>query len=254
MTTPDIFQTAAQFTEDVAGVNTIGDLENLFSTSLEQHGVEFYLCGQLIFPGGVVKTVRFFDAIHHPWFQYYTKMHLFLDDPTPRIARRTAHAFTWRWVLENFKLSPAENRVFELARRFGLKDGIIVPIHGPHGTLAGMSISGPSIKTGSSDVAGFDIMMRSSYIKAVEILGLDEKIRSLPLSNRQRDCLNWAQHGKSNREVAQILGISEHTVKEHMNAAKKALGVSSKIEAVIVARGANLIGSNPLSSRKKKPD
>lgn len=252
--TPQIFQTAAQFAEDVSSVNSIAELEHLYVTSLYPHGVEFYVCGQLIFPGGVMKTVRFFDAVHHPWFQYYMKKHLFLDDPTPRIAQQTAHAFTWSWVLENFKLSPAENWVFDQARRFGLADGVIVPVHGPHGTLAGMSISGPDIKTGPVEVAGFDIIMRTAYAKALEILGLDAQIRSLPLSNRQRDCLNWAQHGKSNREIALILGISEHTVKEHMNAAKKALGVSSRIEAVIVARGANLIGNNPLSNRQKKLD
>jgi DNA-binding NarL/FixJ family response regulator len=41
--------------------------------------------------------------------------------------------------------------------------------------------------------------------------------------------------GKSNRDIAQILGLSEGTVKIHITAIFKALGVSSRTQALVTA-------------------
>ena len=40
--------------------------------------------------------------------------------------------------------------------------------------------------------------------------------------------------GKSNREIAELLGLSEGTVKVHMTGIYKALGVSSRTQAMVV--------------------
>ena len=39
--------------------------------------------------------------------------------------------------------------------------------------------------------------------------------------------------GKSNRDIASLLGLSEGTVKVHMTAILKALGVSSRTQAMV---------------------
>ena len=40
--------------------------------------------------------------------------------------------------------------------------------------------------------------------------------------------------GRSNRDIAGLLGLSEGTVKIHMTAVFKALGVSSRTQAMVV--------------------
>lgn len=60
---------------------------------------------------------------------------------------------------------------------------------------------------------------------------------SLPLlSQRQVECLTWAEEGKSARDTGQILGISQRTVEKHLEQAYGALGVRTRIQAVVRAR------------------
>lgn len=55
------------------------------------------------------------------------------------------------------------------------------------------------------------------------------------LSERQRDVLRKAVQGKANKVIARELGISEGTVKAHLAAAFRALGVKNRTEAVYAA-------------------
>lgn len=57
------------------------------------------------------------------------------------------------------------------------------------------------------------------------------------LTERQAEVLGLMNSGKSNREIAALLGVSEGTVKIHVTAVLKALGVSSRTQAMVaVAR------------------
>lgn len=57
------------------------------------------------------------------------------------------------------------------------------------------------------------------------------------LTGRQSDVLGLMVKGSSNREIADLLGLSEGTVKIHITAIFKALGVTSRTQALVaVAR------------------
>jgi len=56
-----------------------------------------------------------------------------------------------------------------------------------------------------------------------------------PLTAREQDVLEQIAAGRSNREIASALGISEHTVKFHVNALLGKLGVQSRSEAIVHA-------------------
>jgi DNA-binding NarL/FixJ family response regulator len=53
-----------------------------------------------------------------------------------------------------------------------------------------------------------------------------------PLTPRERDVLDLASRGLSNRDIGVALGISEHTVKFHLAAIYGKLGVSTRTAAV----------------------
>jgi DNA-binding NarL/FixJ family response regulator len=55
------------------------------------------------------------------------------------------------------------------------------------------------------------------------------------LTPRQREVLGELGKGRSNQEIARVLGISVATVKLHVNAILQALGVRNRTEAAIVA-------------------
>ena len=58
---------------------------------------------------------------------------------------------------------------------------------------------------------------------------------NISLTQRQRDVLNCLREGKSNKQIAYELGLSEGTVKIHVTAIFKSLNVKNRTQAVISA-------------------
>lgn len=66
------------------------------------------------------------------------------------------------------------------------------------------------------------------------LIGGDEDPLDYGLSKRQAEVLGLMVSGKSNRDIAGQLGLSEGTVKIHLTAIFKVLGVSSRTQAMVV--------------------
>ena len=56
----------------------------------------------------------------------------------------------------------------------------------------------------------------------------------LVLTHREKEVLKWVTHGKTNPEIAIILGISRRTVCFHLNNIYQKLGVSTRTQAAIM--------------------
>jgi DNA-binding CsgD family transcriptional regulator len=61
------------------------------------------------------------------------------------------------------------------------------------------------------------------------------------LTRRERDVLQQAAHGKSNRQIGESLEIAEQTVKNHLSSAMRKLSLHDRTHAVVVALGQGLI-------------
>lgn len=62
-----------------------------------------------------------------------------------------------------------------------------------------------------------------------------EEAISQPLSSREIECLHWLAAGKTISESAIILGISERTLRFHVNNARERLGVATTTQAIVAA-------------------
>ena len=62
--------------------------------------------------------------------------------------------------------------------------------------------------------------------------GIEEGEISDPLTAREQDVLMQLAQGLTNKQIAHLLGISEHTVKFHVSAIYSKLGVANRAEAV----------------------
>jgi DNA-binding CsgD family transcriptional regulator len=65
--------------------------------------------------------------------------------------------------------------------------------------------------------------------------------RQILVSARELDCLRWTAAGKSAWEASVILGISERTVRFHLNAAREKLDCTTTTQAVAEAVSHRLI-------------
>jgi DNA-binding NarL/FixJ family response regulator len=60
--------------------------------------------------------------------------------------------------------------------------------------------------------------------------------KSLGLTDRQLEVLALLMEGRNNKLICRALDLAEPTVKNHVSAILRALGVSSRMEAVVAVR------------------
>ena len=61
------------------------------------------------------------------------------------------------------------------------------------------------------------------------------------LTPRELDVLHQAAHGQTNKEIAQVLSVSDRTVQGHLQNIYQKLGVTTRTEAVTKALARQLI-------------
>lgn len=58
---------------------------------------------------------------------------------------------------------------------------------------------------------------------------------ALPLSHREMEILDCVARGTSNKQIADLLDISEHTVKNHLTSIMQKLDARDRTHAVVIA-------------------
>lgn len=79
------------------------------------------------------------------------------------------------------------------------------------------------------------VQLGRKYIPAAVSEKLAERIYHSELTHREHEILELIVKGKTNKEIASILDISESTVKVHVNSILGKLGVSDRTEAATMA-------------------
>ena len=87
--------------------------------------------------------------------------------------------------------------------------------------------------------AGESVLSRNLAAK------LAESIARPQLSERERQVLKYLANGRSNKEIAQILHISEHTAKAHVRSIMTKLDAHSRTEVIAIAAQHGLIKAVP---------
>ncbi len=87
----------------------------------------------------------------------------------------------------------------------------------------------------NSNDAADDTASVQEFIKG-KIHNLLDRIDSNgPLSLREMEVLNYAAMGKSNKQIAEIIGLSESTIKNHFSSTLKKLHANDRTHAVTLA-------------------
>jgi len=122
----------------------------------------------------------------------------------------------------------ASTEVLLDALRLVMSGGIYVPALSLGVDSAPPRDAAVPASVGHGPAAGIGRVARSEGFQTVP-----EAIESLSLTPRQTDVLALLLQGKPNKLIARELGVSVETVKDHVAAVMKALGVSSRTQAVL---------------------
>jgi DNA-binding CsgD family transcriptional regulator len=173
------------------------------------------------------------------WLDHYIKMGYFKKDPTIKLALESLLPFDWSTI---GKPTPLTKRMFGEAREFGISEtGLSFPIRGYNGEVALMTMTGDfnaqQWRQFKQENIG-DLLMVAIHVHLMVMASFERKVERPSLSPRETEALSWASQGKTYRDIAGILKISERTVRFYLENARHKLDALSITHAV--ARGISM--------------
>jgi LuxR family transcriptional regulator, quorum-sensing system regulator BjaR1 len=220
----------------ISSLNQIGDIRsfaNAFEKMINKFDCRFFVISGIPDGSASLEDLLIVHNLPEGWVNEYLAREYVLSDPIVRHCMESLNPFLWQEALEA-TISDDAKKVMMRAEAYGLTNGVCFPIHNINGFEAGVSLSGfprPPKKT----------EMRSLYLacimafNAVRRIRSDHSLRIHPISDREKEVLTWCALGKTSKEIAYILFLSENTVNVHIKNVLGKLSARNKTEAVTIA-------------------
>jgi len=182
------------------------------------------------------------------WQARYFEMDYDEIDPIVWAGMRSFLPVDWALVPKPTKKT---QQFFGEALEFGISDqGVTIPVRGPSGETALISLNS---EIGQTDWSSYLTSIKSdviyfSYLLHKAVLGKaarPARFETAHLTNREKDTLQCAAMGKTSKDTAIILDISERTVETHIANATAKLQACTKTQAVARAIAAGYIQADP---------
>ncbi|MBS0251975.1 MAG: LuxR family transcriptional regulator [Proteobacteria bacterium] len=223
-----------EFVDTIEGCQDIGNLADVFSRCIAEYGYSASACGAFHLATEKGDRLKFyFRNWPERWAALYAQRNFALHDFTISEARRKSGVYSWLPAKLGRQLSPKENMFWEAMGEFGWTDGLSIPIHGPRGQLAFVTMAGSSQLLTPIVRARLQFFALLTHARARAILQVDPERgpRDL-LTPRELECLRKVGAGKSDRAIGEELGIARTTVKYYLEHARQKLGVRTRAQAL----------------------
>lgn len=229
---------AEEFAQAVERAASLAELETIIDAMAREMGFRYFaLTHHVDIPRAPLPAIRL-HSYPPGWVDYFDAQRLGPSDPVHRASQLTNVGFRWSRLAEMVHLSPRDLDILRRSQRAGLGDGFTVPAHVPGESAGSCSFAtavGREIRTDWSPLIqlvgalAFEGARRHSGMR---MLGVDRRPR---LTDRQRDCIYWASRGKSDWEIARILGLGHDTVIQHLKQARERYGVAKRTQLMVHA-------------------
>jgi LuxR family quorum-sensing system transcriptional regulator CciR len=169
------------------------------------------------------------------WEHYFDEHGLGGVDPVHRASQRTGVGFAWSELPRLIALTPRDRTILAEAARHGIGDGFTVPAHVPGRANGSCSFAvRPGETLPAEHLAAMQLIGCYAFEAARKIGSQHDTIPPAPrhVSRRQRDCLIWVARGKSDADIAVILGLSPDTVHQYVKEARAAYDVVTRSQLV----------------------
>jgi LuxR family transcriptional regulator, quorum-sensing system regulator CciR len=186
-------------------------------------------------------TPEFVTLSDYPeaWIERYVEEEIVSNDPVLLASQRTIVGFSWDRMGDLIRITPAHRKIVEQTRRAGIANGFTVPANAP-GELNGSCnfAVGPEREMIPRNFIMAQVVGSFAFEAARTLVARLRDVAEhdpVELTQRQLECVVLAARGKSDWEIARILGLSEATVSTYFKHVRERYHVSTRMQAVLRA-------------------
>jgi LuxR family quorum sensing-dependent transcriptional regulator len=170
------------------------------------------------------------------WLQRYVAQNHVDHDPVVGHMKNLQEPFHWRESATRSLVDRDSIRVMGDAAEFKLREWLAFPLVTLDGTIVMVSLGGEAVELSNAEFNMISLASTYAIGRAMQLQTVQARtIDHIELTRREIECLQWAAVGKSEWEMSQIMGISEHTSEKHLLSAKNKLGAVNRVQAVAEA-------------------
>jgi LuxR family transcriptional regulator, quorum-sensing system regulator CciR len=239
------FTDVEQFVKTSMHLTCMEDLKTLLSAAAEGLGFKYVALVHHVHFTTPEAASRAVQVVDYPeaWHTVVAARGYFIDDPVLAACQRSAAAFLWSDLPAVLSLSARQTEILEAAATCGLAEGFTVPINVPgefigscsFGVATGQSLARQALPA-AQYIGCFAFEAARRIQERERLRGEISRPQARPrLTSRQFDCVVLAAQGRSDWHIGQLLGISQDTVHQHIETAKRRFGVASRTELVVRA-------------------
>lgn len=176
------------------------------------------------------------------WARRYVADRLYRIDPLALFSSQSPQPFFWRDIDELKVLSKDERRFLRMLDAAGSGDGLGIQVFGPNGRngYCGLGLAKDAVRPSGFRINEFQWVCQLAHLKYCAIL-VPRLAKPQPLTARETEILRWVARGKSNAVIADILGVSPHTVDAYLRRIYLKLGVVDRLSAALRGFGIGLL-------------
>lgn len=173
------------------------------------------------------------DNYPEAWVAELVDLELAVHDPVHSASRRTSSGFAWQDISSIIQLGDGHRKILARSRYHGIGAGFTIPANVPGEPSGSCSFA---VRAGAE--------LPGNRLLCAELIGAHafraaRRLASLPhsqerphLSRREIECLRLLAAGKTDWEIAAILGISVETAHQYVKRARAAYDVVSRAQLV----------------------
>nr|WP_321457942.1 LuxR family transcriptional regulator [uncultured Cohaesibacter sp.] len=236
--------------EMMQSASTVDGAFDLFKEFVNEHGYD-NACYTLVTDHPSIGKMAYHGVTSdypEPWMKHYRDHDYQHFDPVWLRSFEHPVPFFWNDLVDQKKRDPSLDgeilrkslQVMNEAAEEGVADGIGLSFTNRMGEISGFGISRQQQQK-CHDYRELGTIYLVATVFHDKFMSLHQEAVRPKLSQREKDILSWAAEGKSDWEIATILGIKHSTVRYHWKNIFQKLDVSSRLLATSKAIRQKLI-------------
>lgn len=234
--------------ESIDKAETIEDAFSYFCSAMLSHGYDKVTYSLVTdhHSLGLPKMHGLATSYPDDWMKYYIENDYINLDPVVQAVKQNFTPFFWEDLMKFGNWSEHSRTLMCQSSEAGMLDGVAIPLFGAPGEIVGVGLAKSNSDKGRDlrVIAEAQFLATHFHQKFRNMLQKKNNVLNYNLTQREKCVLSWAAEGKTNEDIADIIGVSHWTVKEYMKSAYVKLDACDRTHAITKAILLGVISPN----------
>ena len=236
--------TLEEFTEKIKSIQTPDKVWEALMGYVASFGIDALSYYHIAPPGSLDFSEKYFLAIgfEEDLAAEHRRNHDLFSSPFTSHSNPVTEPIFWPQAYEKLNLTPKQQEHLNKFYCQNSANGLVLPVYGPNSRngCVVLRFADPLCRFSRLSIHAVNFAAYHAHLHFCRLRAKNQK-NVVHLTQREQEVLTWVARGKSNSVIADIVGISQHTVNGYLRRIYLKTQTSDRTSAALRAIGDSLI-------------